>query len=212
MTWPEVRPRDRLLRADPERGTTLVEVMVAMLLMTIFGAIFTGAMITLTRTTNKAQALTTSSTQTNQAYLTLDKTVRYARAITTPARGSGTGDWYVELRSTSSGVERCTQLRVDIVTQQLQRRTWATSSSTEPAFRQISSGIVNGTAATGTTQPFALETPGSTVPYQQLDIYLQATAGSAGDPATSTSSFSFTALNSTTSAVPAATCQQFGRP
>ena len=171
---------------------------------------FTAAVIVLNQATNKTEAVNLTFAQLNQAFLNLDKTVRYATAISTPGCGGGlapvcngttSGDWYVELRSTTStGLEQCTQLRVDITTQQLQQRTWfpAAPTTTAPNFIPLASGITNGAVATGSTdQPFALVTPGVTVPYQQLTINLVAVSGSASTQATTSRSKStFSALNS----------------
>ena len=75
----------------------------------------------------------------------------------------------------------CTQLRVDIATQQLQRRTWNPASmSTLTAFKQISPGITNGAAAAGSAdQPFVLPTTTVTADHQKLTVTLVSTAGPA---------------------------------
>ena len=151
-----LRQRHSRLRHGAERGTSLVEVVVAMTIMVICGGIFTGAVVTLYSVTNRAQAVTNSATQTNQAYQALDKLVRYAAAVTNPGFGAGVGTakyWYVELRDTTSGSEVCTQLRLNTSNEQLQRRTWdASSQTTLTPWVQISSGITNGAAAVGSTR------------------------------------------------------------
>jgi type II secretory pathway component PulJ len=213
-----LRQRHRVIRDSGERGTSLVEVVVAMTIMVVCGAIFTGAVVTLYSVTNRAQAVTNSATQTNQAYQALDKVVRYAAAITTPGLGAGLGParyWYVELRDTTSGSEVCTQLRVNTSNQQLQRRTWSASSQTTlTSWVQISSGITNGGAAAGSAdQPFVLLDPAPpTANHQQLTINLRATSGPASSPATTMSSFRLTALNSPPPPVTGSICHQAGRP
>lgn len=202
--------------------------MVGMAVLSIFLGMFTGAVLMMNQATNKAQAISLSSQQLNQAFLNLDKMVRYAVAIskpgcagtTTQARGcDGTtsGDWYVELRSTTTaGVEKCTQLRVDITQQQLQQRSWypATLPSVAPSFTPMASGITNGAVATGSSdQPFALLSPTATVPIQQLAFNLVAVSGSASTQATTSRSKSaFGALNSAIPPPTSPICQQEGRP
>lgn len=212
-----LRQRHSRLRHGAERGTSLVEVVVAMTIMVICGGIFTGAVVTLYSVTNRAQAVTNSATQTNQAYQALDKLVRYAAAVTNPGFGAGVGTakyWYVELRDTTSGSEVCTQLRLNTSNEQLQRRTWdASSQTTLTPWVQISSGITNGAAAVGSSeQPFLLVAPAPTADHQQLRFTMVSTSGPLSSPAKSTTSVVITALNSTIPAPTGSICQQAGRP
>lgn len=199
---------------DPEVGTSMIEVIVAMILMTICGAIFTGAMVTLFKVHDAAQAVTTSSQQINQAYQSLDKMVRYAAGISDPGLGSGTGDWYVELSDTTSGREVCTQLRLDKATGKLQQRTWNVGTTTPVAsgWRALASGLTNAAAvAKSADQPFVVLKPNGSVSRQRLTITLVAQAGPASSPKTSRSSITFSALNSVASPS-SPICQQVGRP
>jgi type II secretory pathway pseudopilin PulG len=196
----------------------MVEVIVAMVIMSIAGGIFVSAVVTLSRTTNFAQAVTSSSTNNNQAYQSLDKTVRYASAISEPGLGPVTRDWYVELQDTTGGTEMCTQLRLDIATQQLQQRTWSASNiATLTTFKPIASGITNGAAAAGPdTQPFYLKKPTDTdtatsSQHQALTIRLESTSGQANGRVKSKSNFTLTALNSGAQAPTGAFCQQAAR-
>lgn len=205
--------RQQLRRED---GTTLVELMVAMVLMTIFLAMFTGAVIMMNSAMNKSQAVNLSSSQLNVAFANLDNMVRYAAFVTTPKTGAPSGDWYVELRTTTAGGEVCNQLRVDIAAKQLQRRSWTVANavaSAPSAWVPIASGISNGGAAVGAkTQPFYLVPPVGNAVYQQLTVNLLSPAGSGSALTTSASSFTFTALNSPTGAAGAQICQQQGQP
>lgn len=212
-----LRERHRLVRQGGDRGTTLVEVVAGMTIMMVCGAIFTGAVVTLHTVTNRAQAITNSATQNNQVYQSLDKTVRYAAAITTPGLGAGVGSarsWYVEMRDTTSGVEVCTQLRLHTESQQLQRRTWSPSTLvTPPKFVPIASGITNGTATAGSAdQPFVVAVSSPTATHQQLTVTTVAASGPASSPVSSRSSVGFTALNSTVPPATGSICQQAGRP
>ena len=110
-----------------------------MLIMGIFLAMFTVAMVGMSNTVNKVEAVTTSSGQVNTAFLKLDKMIRYTNAITTTGKGAS-GDWYVELDAVDSdtSVETCTQLRVDIATKQLQQRTWNVPASAPTTYTALS--------------------------------------------------------------------------
>jgi hypothetical protein len=194
-----------------DAGTSLMELIVGMAVMAIFMAMFTGAVVLMTSAANKVQGVTLSSAQVNQAFLQLDKTVRYASAISTPGTG-GAGDWYVELSTPSvGGVATCIQLRDNLTSKQLQKRTWKVTGATpgvvsalSPSWQPVASSIANTVADV----PFVLGTNSASL-FQQLQISL---ISSSTQPATATSktSFTFSALNSTLT--PVTVCQQVGRP
>lgn len=195
-----------------DRGTSMVELMAAMTIMAICGAVFTGAVVTLNRTSNQAQAQTNTATQNNQAYQALDRSVRYAAGISQPGLGAS-GSWYVELSTTTTGTETCTQLRVDAGTGQLQRRRWTAEAPADlTGWVPIASGLTNGAAAAGSDQqPFVLRAVGATAAHQRLGVTIVSRSGPVSQPASSTSSFDLTALNSP--AVPTSPiCQQVTRP
>jgi type II secretory pathway pseudopilin PulG len=210
--------------ATGESGATLIELFVAMIIMSIAGSIFVAATVSLFRSTNEAQAVTNSATSTNQAYQALDKMVRYAAAISPPDISTGTGatkDWYVELSDTTSGVEVCTQLRVDITSQQLQQRTWTASNlATLTAWRPIASNITNGAAVLSSVeQPFVLDPATATdlpstatAQHQKLTITMVSASGPANQRVKSSTSFVLSALNSTIPVRTGTICQQAGRP
>jgi hypothetical protein len=191
-----------------DNGTSLTELIVGMLVMGVFMAIFTGTVVSMARTTTKVEAVASSADQVNNGFLALDRLVRYAAAITTigPATGS-TGDWYVELdlvdNSTPTVVETCTQLRVDVAAQQLQVRTWnaltPTTYSSLTAWSVLASKVLNGNAAAGSAdQPFSVPSAlsAASTTFQRLTVTL--VAGTSGPSSTSTtrSSMTFTAVNS----------------
>lgn len=190
--------------AEDERGTTMMEMVVGMTILAIFMSMFTTAIFMMTRTANKVQSVTGTASQVNQAFLKLDKLVRYASAVSTPGTGTS-GDKYVELRFTNTGSESCTQLRFDGPTQQLQQRSWTVNSSgnasTASAWLPMASSIATG-SFTQPADPAAL--------YQQLTVSVSATTGST-QPSTTTSAMTFTALNSNLSQT-GSVCGQQGRP
>lgn len=209
-------------RSAGDEGSTLLEVVIGMSIMSIFLAMFTGAIVVLTQTQNRAEALTTSSGDVNTAFQRLDSTIRYAAAISPPGSTGSAGGWYVEFLTTASGTAVCTQLRVDSTLQQLQSRTWQPDApSTAPTrWVPLANHITNGNATTGSADvpvPFTLFPAPDGVGFEQLTVRLAATTG---NPAMiSRSAMTFTALNSADaskaagdpSATPTATCAQ-GRP
>jgi hypothetical protein len=204
------RPQGRDLRAllSDDRGTSLIEVVVGMLIMTIFMGMFTGAVVIMNSAERKVEAVNNTSTQLNQAFLSLDRTVRYAAAISQPS--SVSGNWYVELLSSNTGTKRCTQYRLDTSTRQLQKRTWTVNSSPSDltVFIPVASNVSNGG---GTSGPFVLTPPASTeVPFQQLVISLKS-ADAAPAQTISGTSFGFGAVNSTVAPPSTPVCQEAGQ-
>jgi type II secretory pathway pseudopilin PulG len=201
------------IRLSDDAGTTLLELLVGMILMGIFMSIFVGSLVSMTSAQSKTQSIAQTSQNLDQGFQSLDKTVRYASAISTPGTGSPSGDWYVEFSTTTTGSQVCTQLRVDNSTNELQRRTWTVANSTASGltgWTPLASEITNGTATAGTSQPFIRVTPGATSDFQQLTVTLASLAGPANGPTTSGTSFTITAVNSS---LPATTiCQEAGRP
>ena len=213
IAWLRARRPD-----DTDAGTSLMELTIGMTLMAVFMAIFTTAVVGMSNTASKVEAMSTSATQVNQAFLKLDKSVRYATAISTAGRSSTSGQWYVEFDTSNGSADTCTQLRVDATARQLQQRTWTAGGPTGPtptAWSVLADGIVNGAAAVGSPdQPFAVPaaTAGASTAFQQLAVTLAATSGTA-TAATARTTMSFTALNSKVAATTNATvCQQAGRP
>lgn len=196
-------------------GTTLVELMVGMVLMTVFLAMFTGAVVMMNTAMNKSQSVNLAASQLSVAFHNLDGIVRPAAAISDPGKGQS-GDWYVELRSTYTGTQICTQLRVDSTARQLQRRTWrvADAFAAEPTdWVPISSGISSALPDGGPAkQPFLLKSPLPNSQNQQLVVNLMAESGSGRSSTDSSSSFTLTAMNSTIPPPTSPICQEMGRP
>lgn len=199
-----------------------MEVVVGMGIMMIFLGIFTGSIVMVFQTSNRTNALTGSSGQTDRAFTRLDKSLRYATAVSTP--GSTAAGWYVEYLTTATGAAVCTQLRVNPTGQQLQARTWPAGGSTTPtatAWTPWADGITNGAATAGSTTPpvpFTLAPLTVTSGYEQLTVTLTATSGSPPVPASTNATF--TALDSAPTvkqiiagrATPTTVCAQVSRP
>lgn len=216
------RARAARHRWDDDRGTSLTELLVGMGIMTVFMSIFLAAILMMTSTANKVDSTTISATQTNLAFLRLDKLVRYAGAISTPGVSTtpgSSGDWYVEMDvppATVGAADTCTQLRID--SGQLQQRAWTMTGSiagTASSWTPIASYVTNGAALPGSSDvPFSAPTSSAaaSTTFQRLQLTLVSTAGATAT-STNRAQMTFTALNSDASlASNATTCQQAGRP
>lgn len=202
-------------RFADDRGTTLMEVVVGMALLTVFMGMFTTAMLLMSNTVNKVEAITRSNGEVNNAFLRLDRSVRYAAAISTPVRSGAANDWSVEFATTTTNNTVCTQLRVDSAQTQIQQRTWTvgsngTSYSGLTAWTPLASNITNGAAVAGSAdQPFSMPDPAAdkaSTSYQRLTVTLIADSGTS-TTAPTRATMTFTALNSSAAATNTS-CQQ----
>jgi prepilin-type N-terminal cleavage/methylation domain-containing protein len=193
------------LGACRDAGLTLAELLVAMGVMSVVMAMVTTAIVQMYRTSNRADALWTNMTQLQTAFLELDRSVRYATAISQPnTTATAAGGWYVEW-SSGSGTAACTQLRLDGPSGLLQRRT-------EPA-----GGPVGGWGTVASllvaSQPFTLEAAStSSYPHQRLTIDVSVRSAPGSSQPARRSTFAFTALNSSMTTVSSGVCTDMSRP
>ncbi|MEO3935329.1 hypothetical protein V3N99_01080 [Dermatophilaceae bacterium Soc4.6] len=208
-----------LQRLTDDEGSSLLELLVGIAITAVFGAMFSGAIFMMTNSTKTAQSITTSSTQLSTAFTKLDKTVRFAAALSPPGRSTGSlgpVSWYAEFRTTNTGAEVCTQLRVDQATQQLQSRTWTVVAGVgtgATGWTILAQGIVNGDVTDPTADrpvPFVLVPTSGSARYPSLTVGLVATSGDAST--TSMSLTTYPAVNATTTTSTSGVCQEMGRP
>jgi type II secretory pathway component PulJ len=184
-------------------GITLVELMVSMTVMAVFMAVFTGSMVEIYRSQNKNEASTAAMAQINNAFLKLDKEIRYASAVST--EGTASGSRYIEFLTISptSGAKSCTELRYSPTSQLLQQRTWAQSSGTPSpsAWALLASNVIS-------IHPFTYLSSDQTHAYQRMKLDLTARWGT-NDTATSRQTVvTLTALNTTSSTSSGTVCTE----
>lgn len=183
-----------------------MDVLVGMVVMGVFLAMFTGSVVLLFGSSNRSQAVANTSQQLSQAYLWLDRHVRYADYVATPGQDATDGNWYVELREADGDPGTCYQLRVDHSSGQLQQRSW-TGSGPASGWTPLASGVTNGAAAAGSaTQPFVFDAAKGALRNAQLTVNLVTAQGSGANGASSSSSMAFTALNTNVNTLPHGTC------
>lgn len=175
-------------KGSDDAGFTLIDMMVAMTIMTIVMAVFTAGIVQMYRAADDVDAKSVSQSQINIAMQRLDREVRYAKGIATPYLVSG--NQYVDMLSIQRNalqavVQQCIQLRVaDGV---LAQRTWTFQSN--PLDITDWTPLAYGVTASA---PFTYLPPSDTVGYQQLTVTLSSGTGAAKDANTAT----FIALNS----------------
>ncbi len=103
--------------ADGERGDTLIELMIVMIIFTLIIGIVTTAIVTMMRQVDKQSGLDSNLGNARKAIETLDGQIRFANAITTPGTGAS-GDQYVEFQTLETNLvgqpQVCTQWRYHV--------------------------------------------------------------------------------------------------
>ena len=170
--------------------------------MTVVMALFGTGLTHLYRSAQRSDALAVAQTQLHQAFLRLDRDIRYASGISLP--GTAGGDSYVEYVISNTEVVRCTQLRL------------AASGLLQSRFRR-DNGPVSGwqTLASHVTTPrsFARTLASeSGAPHQQLGVTLTLRAGAGATASSRQASFTFTALNTGIDTAADGVCPSLGRP
>ena len=198
---------------DPEAGFTIVELMITIILLAIVSSGFLAATNAIYNGIHKQQGVTDAADGGRRALQLLDKQVRYASAINTPAVASS-GNAYLEYKWTQSNGSTdtliCSQWRLNTTTHRLQMRTWTSgvTPSPAPAWNTVATGVVNSPAS---QPPFTLPAAGAngaTLQYQVLKINLI----SSRDTGTVNTTSTLTALNTPNSAPPTTPiCQELGR-
>lgn len=189
-------------RPAGESGITLVEVLVAMTLLSIAMAIFTPAMLEIYRSTSQTQALAGPQSQLNTAVSRLDREVRYAAEISPPGLGYGS-EPRVEFLTTYTGTPVCTQLRLvadSTGAARLQRRSWTyvagraagTPLTDLTGFTTLASDLKPGQPFRVAPTPTGTATPGVNAHRLTVELTAQSVAG--GKPRTAV--VTFTAMNS----------------
>lgn len=197
---PPIR-QSRRARLSDDAGVTLIEVVVAMSIMSVMLAMFTGGILQISRSTNKTDSVSAAQSQLNVAFLRLDKEIRYAAGISTPA--SVGANPYVEFLITNSGTPVCTQLRLNVTSRQLQRRTWTqgTSPLAPTPWMPLASDV-------SSAQPFTLSSADSTFNFQRLRVQLAASAGAGATATTKRTDITFTAMNTSLTTSSATVCTE----
>jgi prepilin-type N-terminal cleavage/methylation domain-containing protein len=108
-------------------GFTLIELIVAMFVFSIFLAIMITSIVALTRGANRIQVAAVSANQELAVFQRLDRQIRYADGINQQGAGPS-GAIYFEFRtpsdSASTHVTTCTQWRYDPVAKTVASRSW----------------------------------------------------------------------------------------
>ena len=191
--------------AEPrDGGFSLLEAMVSMAVMSVFAAVFTGALIGTFRVFTAAEAETVSQGQVSDTFLRLDRQIRYAAGISAPALIQG--HWYVEYLIVDGAAATCHELRLPAAGGSLQQRAWPQGGAA-PVFTTRIPGVApvleNGT----TLPPFTRFAPGGDQDFQRLRLYLDGD-GSTGSGTNNPLDVTFTAANTSSLTASDALCTE----
>ncbi|HLL67514.1 MAG TPA: prepilin-type N-terminal cleavage/methylation domain-containing protein [Micromonosporaceae bacterium] len=214
------RPRHGDDSAPSDAGITLVELVVAMSLMSVFMIMFTGAMLGLYRSANSTEVTSAAQSNLHVAFNRLDKEIRYSSGISVPARVGP--DWHVEYLVTNTGTAVCNGLRLTRVAGQpgwqLQQRRWKQSSgpTAATAWAPLASNVSLLVAGRDTVDPFVVVVPGAASPSasssgadgnaQRLRLRMAVSFGAGRLIATKQVDIAFSALNTSPNTVSATVC------
>lgn len=190
MRW--LRTRD----ANRDAGFTMVELLIALAIFSIFLTIVLTSVITLTKQSTTAQVTAKSSSAELALFQRLDHEIRYADSINWPGAGAS-GDWYIEFdtpaESTSTGIALCTQWRFDPNAHVIQMRTWNNTVGVSPT--NVWDTLLTNVAVESTPNyPFAL-IPASAAGSSEQEFQLTVGTGNANVAGAAISSV-FVARNS----------------
>lgn len=210
-------PHNAGRRMQPDDGVTLMEMVVAMAISTVFLVIVTASFVSMFRSTTKSETMAWANTQVNVAFDRLDASVRYATDITTPGTGAD-GNWYVEWSTMPAASTVCTQLRLNDAHGQLQQRSWtvddvATVTGLTP-WQPLASDVTmldaSGSPGGGIIRPFDV-VQDDDVLHQQLKIQVGVSPSADDEAPRMELRVIFTALNSDESGESLPVCQQVAR-
>ncbi len=178
-----------------DAGFTLIEMLIALVIFSIFITLALAAVLRLTTATVDAQGRTVSASETLNAFQLIDRQVRYASAVNYPGK-SATGASYVEFL-TLAGASRyendtCTQWRYLPADGLLQTRDWR-AGTTPGSTWATKVTEVKGTATA--TYPFKL-LPATVGGFAQQRLVLDLSAGGPDDASRTVISTNYVARNS----------------
>ncbi|MCU1543335.1 MAG: hypothetical protein JWM50_1200 [Microbacteriaceae bacterium] len=179
-------------------GFSLIELVVAMGIFTIFIVLFLSAVIGLSRGTTQVKLTSESASSALIVFQNIDRQVRYADAINYP--GNGPGGRYIEFRTPASsaptGITTCTQWRYVAADGIIESREWqdTPSSVKTPWATKITTTI----ATAGANYPFGMVPAVANGGATKQQLVLTIDAGSAGLKAGASISTKFVARNSST--------------
>jgi len=207
----------RLLRRlrDDDRGVTLAELAVTTGIMSVVMAIFTTAVVQLFQAADKNESVATTQAQLNNAFLRLDRELRYAAGFG-PVRSDTAGNLFVEYinTGTASGTPECAQLELYAATRTLRRQVWPQQTGQKPrnTWAVLAGSIVIEPPGPALPAPpktsFTIVPPTENTAFQRLRVVLNVASNPGRGRTEARTDLTFTALNSKASTDPNTVCPE----
>lgn len=157
---------------------SLVELIVAMSIFLVVIAVFMGSVVAMTRTTARAGAVSTATSDVRKVLDRFDKQVRYSTAINRPGSGGTTTKFYVEYlmpNPAAGGTPVCVQWRYDSVAHTIARRSWLSTGAPSATWSAIAVHVRN---AMPSNPPFVFTAADGYTVHQGLTVALDVGVGS----------------------------------
>jgi type II secretory pathway component PulJ len=195
----------RALRPGDDRGVTLAELAVTTGIMSVVMAIFTTAVVQLFRSSNKNELVAMTQAQLNNAFLRLDRELRYAAGFG-PVHTDASGNVLVEYvnTGTASGTPECAQLELYLATKTLRRQVWPQQTGQKP----LNKWAVLASNVTVAKSSFTVVTPTENTAFQRLRVVLVVASNPGSGQTEATTDLTFTALNSKASTDASTICPE----
>jgi prepilin-type N-terminal cleavage/methylation domain-containing protein len=166
-------------RMSSDSGFTLLELIVAVLVFSIFTGMILATVIALAKGATRAQVVSESTAGVLVVFGQLDRQARYADSINYPGVGAGSDSRYIEFRtpgsSLQSGVPLCTQWRFTPSLGRIEQRQWndLVGSVKTPWTTKLNYVIDQG----GVDYPFGMSPAGVAVGSAQQQLVVRIKAG-----------------------------------
>jgi len=160
---------------------SLVELLVAMGIFSVVIAVFMSGVVSMTRTTARAQGVSDATTSARKVLDLFDKQARYSTSVNTPGFGASgaTGPYYVEYLAPArdaGATPICAQWQYDPTGHTMSIRTWTDSATPSPsAWNLMATNVRN--AATNPPFVFTFASPPPGPQRQQLAVTLDIGSG-----------------------------------
>jgi prepilin-type N-terminal cleavage/methylation domain-containing protein len=193
-------------------GFTLLEVVVALSVMSVAMALFSGGMFQIYSAANNSEAIGSAAAQAHTAFVRLDRDIRYAGGISVVGT-VGTTRTYVEYTTAAlNGATTCTQLRVDTAAGVLQMRSRTTAAGAAAGSAPVTGWSTLASYLSGPQSITRVDADPAYRHYQELVLALTLRTGSGATAKTRRASYTFTALNTSTGTASDRVCSDLGRP
>lgn len=183
--------------SEADGGFTLVELLVAMVVMTLVLALSFTVITKIISTTKSSQARSNAVDEARLGVEQLERQIRSGNVLYAPTYDSTNKLWLLQVYTQVNGNQRCVQWKVDTTGATLQFRSWSPTWQQDgdvTAWRIVARYVVNNPANNGDT-PFTRSATGSVYGTRLLDVHLLVRA--TGTPGSTAIDSSITGRNTT---------------